>query len=187
MIDYARIGRSIDFYSLKGFQRVEAPWTVTKAVSDATRPRGAPDWTITEKGKVLVASAEQGFLYMLVKGMIPTGFQKLQSVTPCFRDEPFDFSHVKYFVKNELFVTGFDPGDEDDLIQQVMGSAREFFTKELGGENVRVVREGRGFDLEVQEVEVGSYGFRQYEGHRWIYGTGLAEPRFSGVVRYLEG
>jgi hypothetical protein len=30
---------------------------------------------------------------------------------------------------------------------------------------------------ETTQVELGSYGYRKYFGLRWIYGTGLAEPR----------
>lgn len=36
-----------------------------------------------------------------------------------------------------------------------------------------------GYDLLLSGIEVGSYGFREYKNNKWIYGTGLAEPRFS--------
>jgi hypothetical protein len=29
------------------------------------------------------------------------------------------------------------------------------------------------------DIEIGSYGMREYENFKWIYGTGMAEPRFS--------
>jgi hypothetical protein len=29
--------------------------------------------------------------------------------------------------------------------------------------------------------ELGSYGVRQYHDITWIYGTGIAEPRFSKI------
>lgn len=49
MIDYGRLARSVAFYEDKGIRRIEVPWTVTKAVSDITRPKGTKEYTITEK------------------------------------------------------------------------------------------------------------------------------------------
>ena len=34
--------------------------------------------------------------------------------------------------------------------------------------------------------ELGSYGFRQHQSLKWIYGTGLAEPRFSNTLKIKE-
>jgi hypothetical protein len=34
-------------------------------------------------------------------------------------------------------------------------------------------------DLTINGIEVGSYGKREFKNIKWIYGTGLAEPRFS--------
>jgi len=58
MIDYGRLNRSISFYEDKGFQRIESPWTVTKSVSNITKPPDKVDWEIVGKNKVLVASGE---------------------------------------------------------------------------------------------------------------------------------
>ena len=70
MIDYGRIDRSIKFYEDKGFLRIESPWTVTKDVSSITKPQGKTDWEIIGKNKVLVASGEQSFLYLYLKGFL---------------------------------------------------------------------------------------------------------------------
>lgn len=84
MIDYGRLDRSLAFYKERGFKRIEAPWTVTKAVSLITKPSDKKDWEITDKQKVLVASGEQSFLYLYLKSFIPPG--QYQTITPCFRD-----------------------------------------------------------------------------------------------------
>lgn len=65
MIDYARLDRSIQHYDLYNFKRIESPWTVTKAVSDITKPTNAKDWEIVGKDKVLVASGEHLNLCMV--------------------------------------------------------------------------------------------------------------------------
>ena len=98
MIDYARLDRSIRYFENEGIPSIELPWTVTKSVSEITKPDGKSEWEILGKNKVLVASGEQGFLYLYLKGFLPKG--RYQGITPCFRDEPFDITHTKYFIKN---------------------------------------------------------------------------------------
>ncbi len=48
---------------------------------------------------------------------------------------------------------------------------------------VEIVATDEGWDLEVNGIEVGSYGFRQSGGRRWACATGLALPRFD-VARH---
>lgn len=180
MIDYGRIDRSIDYYSGIGFTRIESPWTVTEEVSGITRPPGAKDWKIIGKEKVLVASGEQSFLYLYLKGFLPKGC--FQTVTPCFRDEPFDNTHSKYFIKNELICT--DTVTErrlEDLVQTCF----DFFEKELGySPDLKIIRTESGYDINWRDIELGSYGIRGCNFIDWIYATGLAEPRAS-MAKYI--
>ena len=176
MIDYQVLDNSIKFYESRGYNRIEAPWTVTHAVSDITRPVFASNFSIEGKDKVLVASAEQSFLYLNLKGFLPLG--KYQAITPCFRDEPFDAWHTKYFMKNELIQT--DSTTVDDLIN-VLNDASLFFSTRLD-DNVQLLQtEEKAFDLMYRDIELGSYGIRSCSFLTWIYGTGVAEPRFSAV------
>jgi hypothetical protein len=39
------------------------------------------------------------------------------------------------------------------------------------------------FDLICKGIELGSYGIRKYNNHKWIYATGVAEPRLSQVCK----
>ena len=180
MIDYNRINNSIKFYESKGFKRIESPWTVTKAVSSITKPEGKGDWEIVGKDKVLVASGEQSFLYLYLKGFLPKG--KYQTITPCFREEVFDQTHTKYFMKNELIIT--DDVSKESL-KYIVNTAKEFFEKELN-HRIDVVETKEGFDLECVGIEIGSYGIRSCEYLDWIYGTGLAEPRMTFVKNIID-
>jgi hypothetical protein len=174
MIDYARLGRSVEHYEKVGYTHVEVPWTVTQAVSNITKPPGAGEYLINSKNKVLVASGEQGFLYLALKGFLPPG--KFQAITPCFRDEPFDVSHTKYFMKNELIITD-DPSIE--MVKKIIGDALEYFHTEHPTGVLRVVETAVGCDIELNGIELGSYGLRKTSFLTWVYGTGLAEPRFT--------
>jgi hypothetical protein len=181
MINYDILGKSVGFYEAKGFQRVEAPWTVTKQVSDITRPPDKREFQLLhEDNKVLVASGEQSFLYQYLKGHLPLGM--FQTITPCFRRESFDALHTKYFLKNELIKT--DCTTPKDL-EQVMAAAKAFF--ELYLNPVEIVPTGDNqYDLFYGGTELGSYGIRRCDFLTWIYGTGVAEPRLSGLL-YKHG
>lgn len=180
MIDYGRLDRSIKFYEKFDFKRIESPWTVTEAVSSITKPSGKKEWEIIGKDKVLVASGEQSFLYLYLKGFLPKG--RFQTITPCFREEPFDLTHTKYFIKNELIIT--DDVSKDSL-DSVVVICQQFYEKELN-HKVDIVKTNEGFDLEVNGIEIGSYGIRSCEYLDWIYATGLAEPRMTILKNLLS-
>jgi len=187
MINYDNIHKSILFYEKHRYTRIESPWTVTSAVSNITKPIGGKDFTVLEKNKVLVASGEQSFLYLYVKGFLPKG--KFQTVTPCFRDEIFDTTHSKYFIKNELIIT--DEVHIGTLMSMVVHS-KVFFKSILGDKfEIEDIRTGDdSFDIVAKindkEYELGSYGIRHCEFLSWVYGTGCAEPRLSFVKNLLD-
>lgn len=180
MINYGRLDRSIKYYEENGFKRIESPWTVTKAVSAITKPPGGKDWEIVGKDKVLVASGEQSFLYLYLKGFLPKG--RFTTITPCFREEVFDQTHSKYFIKNELIIT-------DDVnnksLNEIITISKTFFESELNC-HIEIIKTEHGYDLEAEGIEIGSYGIRSCEYLNWIYGTGLAEPRMSIIENIIK-
>lgn len=181
MIDYNNIARSITYYEARGFTRIESPWTVSKYASSITKPPEKIDYELKHNNKVLVASGEQSFIYLYIKGFLPLG--KYQTVTPCFRDETFDDTHSKYFIKNELIIT--DDVSEDNL-KFTMLAAKEFFEAVLEKEVKIVKYNHKCYDLFYENIELGSYGIREKPFLKWIYGTGCAEPRLSHVIKEIK-
>lgn len=177
MINYQILADSQEFYEKAGYSVIETPWTVTRAISDITRPTYAKDFKLENRDKVLVASAEQGFLYLYNKGFLPKG--KFQSISPCFRDEPFDTYHSKYFIKNELINT-IDVSEQS--LEKMIEDARLFFQRYFPTKYPVVVKTPQGFDLEVDKIELGSYGIRETKFLKYVYGTGVALPRLSRVI-----
>jgi hypothetical protein len=177
MIDYQILANSITFYADKGFKRIEAPWTVSEKVDDITKPADRIHFQLKHNDKCLVASGEQSFLYLMVKGFLPEG--KYQTITPCFRYEAFDAYHTKYFMKNELIQT-------DDVSKRALGrmleEAAEFYEGYFG-KTLSIIKTTEGFDIELGGHELGSYGIRKHEYISWIYGTGCAEPRMSNLLK----
>ena len=94
MIDYNLISESLGFYEGFGYLRIEAPWTVSEEVDNITKPKDRISYKLEHNGKCLVASGEQSFLYLYLKNFLPKG--QFQTVTPCFRNESFDFLHTVY-------------------------------------------------------------------------------------------
>ena len=178
MINYDVLHKSVVFYEGRGFKRIESPWTVTKQVSDITRPEGKREFQLVhEDGKVLVASGEQSFLYLYLKGYLPKGM--FQTITPCFRHDTFDLLHTKYFIKNELIKTDATTPAE---LMKLIETAQQFFESYFP--SVDIVPTGTDqYDLAYKGVELGSYGIRHCDFLTWIYGTGVAEPRLSSTLQ----
>lgn len=114
---------------------------------------------------------------MQLKGFLAPGHY--QAITPCFRDEPFDETHTKYFMKNEIFVTDIVNAE---MLKDVGRYCKTFFEEELD-DAVSIVTTSEGFDLEYQGIELGSYGIRSCSFAKWIYATGCAEPRLTIAKR----
>jgi len=178
MINYKLIDRSITYYEAHGFKRIESPWTVSKAIDDLTRPEGVIPYQLKHNDKCLVASGEQSFLYMNLKEFLPKG--KFQTVTPCFRNEPFDELHSKYFIKNELIQTDIV---NKFYLDEMVESALEFFHIFFNKNDIKVVEIDDSFDIVAGDYELGSYGIRSNFFLDYIYGTGCAEPRLSRLIR----
>lgn len=175
MINYDLIHRSIEYYSMNGFSRIESPWTVSKYVDDITKPKDRISFQLKHNDKCLVASGEQSFLYLYLKEFLPKG--QFQTVTPCYRYEDFDFTHTKYFIKNELIKTNSVNQFE---LENIVEISLELFKTYLP-ESI-AIKTSDGFDIEWEGNELGSYGIRECDYLRWIYGTGWAEPRMSNLI-----
>lgn len=158
-----------------GFSRIESPWTVSEYVDSITRPKERIPFQLKHNNKCLVASGEQSFLYLYLKNFLPKS--QFQSVTPCFRHESFDFTHTKYFMKNELIKT--DVVNQFEL-EKMVDVSLTFFKKYFN--NLDVIETEIGFDIEWGGYEIGSYGIRECDFLKWIYGTGCAEPRMSSLI-----
>lgn len=192
MIDYKLLQQSVEYYEAKGYQRIEVPWLVTEAIDSITRPSFAKGLSVPIKNKNLIASGEQGFLYLILKGFLPPG--KYQAITPCFRDDTYDLTHSKFFMKNELINTlDTSKNSLDEIVEDAMGFYKSVFPVVEFGKNPRSATHlydahtDEGIDIYHQEHELGSYGIRSHFHLKWVYGTGCAEPRTSRLIKVCNG
>lgn len=176
MIDYKLLDDSVKFYENEGFSRIESPWAVSAQIDDITRPEEKTPYELKHNNKRLVASGEQSFLYLYLKGFLPKG--KFQTITPCYRYESFDFLHTKYFMKNELIDT---ENVSEKRLEEILDIALNFYRQYIP--DATEVQTPDGFDIIVHGKELGSYGIRQCEFAKWIYATGCAEPRTSSLIK----
>lgn len=169
---YDLLARASTLYTERGFRWVDVPWLLSLASVQLGCPPEARQFS-TFAGH-LPASAEQSFYEMLRQGSLGTG--RWQTVTPCFRyDSESEYSR-KSFMKLELI--DVSPQDPQQSLQSVVASAREVLGL-LGAPLLEIETED-GIDLMTPNgIEIGSYGIRRVANWTWVYGTGIAEPRFS--------
>jgi hypothetical protein len=181
MIDYMKIATAVEHYKTLGYEYIEAPWLVGRETIDVTKP---PDsqYFDTLFGH-LVGSGEQSFIH--IRSHLEPG-HKYQCVTPCFRDDVTDEFHRMYFMKLELIevMGGKEEDDEEEALEDMIDDAWEFFSLYAREESMETVDNEDGTDIEINGIEVGSYGVRTYGGFTWAYGTGVAEPRLSAALIY---
>jgi hypothetical protein len=173
---YERIGEAVKYYRNLGYEYVDVPWIVDRSIVEMTT-KVTPIWlSVPGRGyKDLIGSGEQGFLAIWDK--LSEG-KRYVTCTPCFRNEPvYDESRQLGFMKVELFAKSTDDW------RQFCNDASGFVRKQ--GVDHRLVQTILGYDIEVNGIEVGSYGGRRVGDKVWSYGTGLAEPRFTYALTNL--
>jgi hypothetical protein len=177
VVSWHRVSQAVSWYTSLGYKYTEVPWVIDDAPYNVTRPPGAPAYATL--GGNLVASGEQSFMQLMDNG-IRVG--KSVCCTPCFRAEPeYDELHLPYFMKVELI---HKSGGKEDL-HGMIGDAHNFFENCC---NIRcdvVIMPDDSYDIVDGRtgIELGSYGIRRWKDFSWVYGTGVAEPRTSQVVR----
>ncbi len=179
MINYRRVAKAIKKYEKLGYTYIDTPWLVSEEAASVTLPPGRQGFELglsTLKPCKLVGSAEQGFIQLMLDNAIRPG--RYVSAGPCFRDEEVvDRLHQHTFFKVELISIPWRK--DDSMSSDAFGMMHDVIDVlyEMYGPGAKGVKTADGWDIEVEGVEVGSYGVREYKSHRWVYGTGLALPR----------
>lgn len=184
IVDYKLLSKAIKFFSHKGYTQVETPWRVSEEFINLTFKSSE---AFKSDDKFLVGSAEQGFLEMISDGILEYG--RYMSVSPCFRNEKEDYYHQQEFIKLELI--------DIILVKNMFAlnlmrdNVLKFITKHLKVKSSSIVvvstnDDSTDFDILIDGIEYGSYGFRNIEEKVYIYGTGIALPRASKILKGLS-
>ena len=185
-INWELLAKASNFYSNKNFEYKETPWTVPVAISESTKPHQNPSFihelALTTGNELceLVGSAEQGFIYLLLNNCLNKG--KYYSITPCFRYDTYDKTHQPWFIKTELIHWQPNCSEEEAVKNalELLKTATLFFNEIAPGEIIEKIQTStKSWDLNLNGIEIGSYGIRKVEDKIFAYGTGLALPRFN--------
>jgi hypothetical protein len=192
-VQYRRLADATDYYKEFGFEYIDAPWLVQQKVDHATKPPFVKP--IHHHVSALnhtfhfAASGEQSFIQLQLdahrNGHKMEG--RYQTITPCYRDEArIDAYRRIGFMKLELI--DWSNTTETNL-RQIVAASAGFFSRIT---EVKIIENDltheHGLDIVTKEhdIELGSYGIRESEvgGYifRWVYATGLAEPRLSVAI-----
>jgi len=172
-IDWHILAKTIDYYQNWGYTRIEVPWIVPTEIKNITYAGKCFDEPVS--GYSLVGSAEQSFLYLDSLGKLSNG--KYIACTPCFRMLDNDTTHDQYFMKVELYVVHDNITGHD--LNTMIKQAKDYFNSNIGEAAVDIVSTNAGYDIDLNGIEIGSYGIGNHNGRKWVYGTAIAEPRFS--------
>jgi hypothetical protein len=170
IIHWDLIAKAIGYYQSLNYRYIEVPWNVSDEAVNATLPIGIESLRTVDGA--LVGSAEQSFIQLLLDQHTLDG--KYVACTPCFRNEIIDRLHQRTFMKVELF-----SALNHSTLNQVTDDALSFYKMLPGGELSTIVETEQGYDIYLNDIEIGSYGIRKYKNYSWIYGTGFAEPRYG--------
>lgn len=183
MIDYSLIADAIEYYQDQGYELIDVPWTVPEHVLKITCKENHMFENNKYLNNYLVGSAEQSFLDLIKRNKLRFG--KYCAVTPCFRNDEEDELHQKYFMKLELIHYANNWWTLNTNLEMMIHDAQTFFSLFTDVTVVKTSdeRSQESYDIEHNGIELGSYGIRQHENIRWIYGTGIAEPRFSYALK----
>ena len=191
-IDYNLLNKALKYFSKRGFKQVEVPWRVSKEAIEGTFNSRE---SFKSDDKFLIGSAEQGFLELYLQNKLTSN--QLMSVSPCFRNEKEDYFHQQEFMKLELICFLDKLADLDfrfnDEYSNVKRLVISFIIKKLKIKTSDIFILGTNEsnsiyseDILVNGIEYGSYGIRQFQDKYYIYGTGIALPRASKILKSIE-
>lgn len=165
-IDCKLLLDAMNYYESLGYKPIKAPMLVDRDSLEITLP--ADVHPKRHMSKYYVGSAEQSFYQLLKEGLNPEGSYML--ITPCERDDIESDSHLNIFLKVELIsVVKFT--------EEILTDVSNFYKNQ--NFNPETVYTPTGFDININGIEVGSFGDRLLDGRWIVYGTGLALPRID--------
>lgn len=186
LIDWSLLSDSISNYTKFKYEYIEVPWIVNTASAQLTWADRPSDFDMLDiPNNTLVGSAEQSFIEMMNNGDLKSG--QYCALTPCWRAEKtYDEIHYPWFMKTELI--DFDVSEQH--LENMIYIAADFFYGCIFKKHKTYIKDlikcvevdTNQYDLMMYDVEIGSYGIRKVNDLSWIYGTGLAEPRFSHTI-----
>lgn len=179
-MDWQILAQACEYYKNHGFINMETPWLIPNEYSNYTKPHTDKSFIFSngmfEKSEhELVGSAEQGFIYLYLNNYLEE--KNYYSVSPCFRVDDYDNLHYPWFMKLELF----KPIKKENSValDDIIICAFDFFKQHAKGNLIISQMEKDMFDINLNGIEIGSYGIREVENRYYVYGTGLALPRFT--------
>lgn len=186
MIDYVLLGEVMEYYKSIGYEEIDVPWLINEKYDLLTRPNNKNSCIIDNDGRHFVASAEQGFLSIcLTNGM---KYNKVfVSCTPCIRlNDCDDNYHQETFMKIELSAVSDTEELAQNIVKNILINTKALFNnitnKKVYIEKIEFKPSICHFDLMIDGIEVGSYGYREIDGCYYVFGTGLALPRLSKFI-----
>lgn len=183
---------ALAYYGEK-YKLIDVPYIVDVDVSAETKPTFVEDLH-HNKDKVYVGSGEQSFIQLMKENKLSDG--KSMCLTPCYREESvLDDTHLKMFMKLELIDYRYKWSVRDEFMKEhlvalsdMLLNAHKFYKNNISVyDEIEIIKsDSNQYDIVINDFEVGSYGIRETSFGRFIYGTGLALPRFNQSIAQVQ-
>ena len=168
-IDLKVLYEAINHYKNLGYKMIPAPLLVDEDIVSLTLPEGRKAKEHVD-GLFYVGSAEQSAYQLYKDGSL--GLGKYMLLTPCQRyEDVLDETHLEIFLKLELISLG---GEYSSILNDVLS----FYNND----KCVVVNTSQGEDININDIEVGSFGSRIFMGKNFCFGTGIALPRYTQAI-----
>lgn len=174
LIDYSKVNEAINYYNRLGFKYIPVPWIVSDEAFSITKDLR----TFENNNNVNVASGEQSFLQLVLRGKLKEG--RYQCCTAYntgsewyMRVELFDFIGYKLLNMDK----------QRERVNNVANISQSLFSEYT---DTKKKTKAGYIEIECNGEIIGKYGYREYNGFSWIYGTGLDEPKFSETLKDSE-
>ncbi len=168
----SRFINAVLYYKERGYIEADFPYYANIDAINITMPVG--NIALSHLGDTAyVGSAEQSFIDCILNGEPYEG--SFMAFSPCHRDEKHLSSKTNLiFSKLELYSTS-------KSYMNILQDVKQFIVREYGilRENIEIIQTENGHDLELNGVELGSYGMRTVNGFTYAYGTGITFPRWN--------
>lgn len=181
--DIELLTKSIEFVTKEyGFvEYTKLPWHVSNLAIKMTtnfKPHKTMDGNF-------VGSAEQSFIELMLNNKLDKEVRYV-AISPCLRNDNINEIHDRQFYKAELFSCSESYDYRDDFIKIAKDCMKKFIDDKI--KITEQVIDCNQTDLLINNIEVGSYVSKFYNGKKWTCGTLIAVPRFNiAISKGIDG
>ncbi len=184
LIDYQKIASAISHYKALGFTPVDVHQGVATYIDDLTRSKKLDQINLSWYPDLnLISSTEQGVLEMLYNDTLTPGLY--QATAMCFKNqEGVKLLDEWSFLTTQLIdntIQNASDKDCNEALRRMLRTAHALFLNYHP--DCRIVNFDNKYKIMLGSIALGTYGIRNLPLAKYVYGTGISEPRLTTAIK----